>query len=203
MRVVPAGLLAGFAAIFVIFVRTLVAWRLRQRSGVWLARVGFVVALAAIAYPISELQKGARLPHIHDITTDTRDPPQFVDIAPVRQTAPNGEIYGGEKVARQQALAYPDIEPIRLAMPPSQAFAKARAAAATLGWKIVAAAPDSGRIEATDFTVWFRFPLDIVIRVRADGEGGSRVDVRSVSRIGDADRGANAARIREFRARLG
>jgi uncharacterized protein (DUF1499 family) len=202
MRIVPAGLLAGLAAIFVVLVRGVVAWRLGARGGAWPARIALVLALVAVAYPLSEIQKGARLPRIHDITTDPVDPPNFVDIAPLRQDAPNGEVYGGEKVAQLQATAYPDIAPIILPLAPEAAFEKARAAVAKLGWHIVAAVPDAGRLEATDTTIWFRFPLDIVIRIRPDGEG-SRVDVRSVSRIGDADRGANAARIRAFRAKLG
>ena len=40
-----------------------------------------------------------------------------------------------------------------------------------------------------------------MVRIRAQGEA-SRVDVRSVSRVGLSDVGANAKRIREFRARL-
>jgi len=202
MQIVPLSLLAGLAALFVVMVRLFVAWRLRSRRGKWAARLALVLALAAIAYPLSEIQKGARLPRIHDITTDPADPPNFVDLLPLRRDAPNGEIYGGPKVARLQALAYPDIGPIILPLAPADAFAKVKAAALKLGWHIVAAVPGAGRVEATDTTIWFRFPLDIVVRIRPEGDG-SRIDVRSVSRIGDADGGANAARIRAFRAKLG
>ena len=44
---------------------------------------------------------------------------------------------------------------------------------------------------------WFGFVDDIVIRVRAT-ESGSEVDLRSVSRVGRSDLGANAARIEAF-----
>jgi uncharacterized protein (DUF1499 family) len=202
MWVVPGGLLAGLAAIFVVLVKSIVGWRLKTKQGRWMGRVAFVIALVAVALPLSLLQKGASLPRIHDITTDTTDPPIFVAISPLRADAPNGEIYGGEAVARQQRAAYPDIEPIILAIPPDQAFAKALAAAKTLGWQIVADVPEAGRIEASATTYWFHLVHDVVIRIRPEGTG-SRVDVRSVSRLGDGDQGANADRIRAFRALLG
>lgn len=198
----PAGLFAGLAAIFVALVRGFVAWRLKTRRCLWLGRAALVIALAAIALPLSQLQKGARLPRIHDITTDTADPPVFVDIARIRADSPNSDVYGGDKVAAQQAAAYPDIAPILLDVPPEAAFARALTAAEELGWQIVAAVPELGRIEATDTTFWFQFKDDIVIRVRPI-DGGSRIDVRSLSRVGESDLGANAARIRAFRARLG
>jgi len=75
-------------------------------------------------------------------------------------------------------------------------------AARACGWEVIASDASTGRLEATDTTRWFGFKDDIVVRVRAEPSGGSRVDVRSVSRVGDSDVGANAARIREFLSRL-
>ena len=66
-----------------------------------------------------------------------------------------------------------------------------------MGWDLVASDPASGRIEATDTTFWFGFKDDIVIRVAA-APGGSRVDIRSLSRVGVSDVGTNAARIRKY-----
>jgi uncharacterized protein (DUF1499 family) len=115
--------------------------------------------------------------------------------------ASNPPEYAGPEVAAQQKKAYPDLAPIRLAVPPAQAFDKARAAAQALGWEIVASDPAEGRLEATDTTRWFAFKDDVVVRIRPDGDG-SRVDVRSKSRVGRSDVGANAARIRAFREAL-
>jgi uncharacterized protein (DUF1499 family) len=81
------------------------------------------------------------------------------------------------------------------------AFTRALNAARDLGWQIVAAVPAEGRIEATDTTVWFGFKDDIVVRVTPTA-GGSRIDVRSVSRLGQGDLGKNAARIRAYLQRL-
>ena len=85
---------------------------------------------------------------------------------------------------------------------PADAFKRALQAARDMGWEIVAADAAAGRIEATDTTFWFGFKDDVVIRVEADG-AGSRVDLRSVSRVGVGDVGANAARIRAYLRTLG
>ena len=55
--------------------------------------------------------------------------------------------------------------------------------------------------EAIDATSWFGFKDDIVVRLTPWGSG-TRVDVRSASRIGVSDAGTNAQRIREFLAEL-
>jgi hypothetical protein len=138
---------------------------------------------------------------IHDITTDMQNPPEFVDVRELRKNAPNPPEYGGEQVAKEQRIAYPDIQPLLLNEPPSAVFPWALAAAKDMGWTIVAAAPAEGRIEATATTLIFRFKDDIVVRIRED-KGGSRVDVRSKSRLGKGDLGANAKRIRAYLARL-
>ena len=87
----------------------------------------------------------------------------------------------------------------KLADAPAVAFAKALAAARAEGWTIIASDPGSGRIEATATTPWFGFRDDVAVRIRPEGRG-SRVDVRSVSRIGRGDLGANAKRVRAFAA---
>ena len=74
---------------------------------------------------------------------------------------------------------------------------RAAAIARDLGWEVVNEDPSQGIVEATDTTFWFGFKDDVAVRVRADGQG-SRVDVRSVSRVGQGDLGANAQRIGEF-----
>ena len=87
--------------------------------------------------------------------------------------------------------------PLHLDVAPAQAFDRALTAARAMGWEIVASDPAQGRIEGTATTFWFGFKDDIVVRVGADGSG-SRVDVRSLSRIGKSDVGANARRIRDY-----
>ena len=180
------------------------AWLTRpgtERRGFALALAGAVAGAVAFGVPFAMLQSAKAAPPIHDITTDTENPPRFVAMIPLRQGSPNAVEYQGEAIARQQRMAYPDIRPATIAEPPEKAFTRATNAARDLGWQIVAAVPADGWIEATDTTSWFGFKDDIVVRVTPTA-GGSRIDVRSVSRLGQGDLGKNAARIRAFLQRL-
>lgn len=137
------------------------------------------------------------VPRIHDITTDTEIPPEFVAILRLIRSDENSPGYGGADVAAQQRKAYPEIVPLALPFPPDQAVERALAVARRLGWQIIDTDKRAGRIEAVDTTFWFGFKDDIVIRVRQK-DSGSRLDIRSKSRIGMSDLGKNAERIRKF-----
>lgn len=174
----------------------------RPRGGTLaLLLVAMVAAAVTIAVPRTFSSRARSVPPIHDITTDTDDPPSFVAIVPLRANAPNGVDYAGDSIAALQRDAYPDIVPLRVNAPPQAAFESARDAARAMGWEIVATDAEQGRIEATATTTWFGFKDDVVIRVRGDSST-SRVDVRSMSRLGRSDVGANAARIRAYASRL-
>ena len=138
---------------------------------------------------------------IHDISTDTANPPAFVEVAELRSEDDNPVEYSGPESARMQAEAYPDIETIVLLDPRSFVFATALQVAEDMGWEIVGSDAVDGRIEATATTPFVGFKDDVVIRVQARS-AETLVDVRSKSRIGKGDMGANAKRIREFRDRL-
>ena len=168
-----------------------------------LAGAALAIALAGTtaAVPLGMQRMAKSVPPIHDITTDLEHPPEFVALRALRERTPNGARYGGEAVAAAQRTAYPDVRPLLLSIPPDGAFGLIEATAKDQGWEIAAAVPAEGRLEATDTTRWFRFKDDIVVRV-APALNGSRVDVRSVSRIGRSDLGANARRIRAFLAAL-
>lgn len=190
---------AGGAAVLLAIV-ALCAARLRGgRSGLL---IGALALGSTAAFVPWKLQHDARaVPPIHDITTDTEHPPQLVALLARRAGAPNSATYGGRQIAEAQRKAYPDIAPLMLALPPQVAFTRALDVAQALGWDVAAADAASGRIEATATTLWFGFRDDVVIRVSPAGPG-SRVDVRSVSRVGRSDLGANAARVRAFLANL-
>ena len=175
----------------------------RRPSGASVAAPVLAILLGALAaiVPWQLMRQAGQVPPIHDITTDTDRPPAFVAVLPLRADAPNSAEYEGEAIARQQREAYPDVQPLRLPVDPRTAFDRALTAARQSGWQIVAADSAAGRIEATATTAWFGFKDDVVVRVAPDG-GGSRVDVRSVSRVGRSDLGANARRIRDFLARM-
>jgi uncharacterized protein (DUF1499 family) len=157
--------------------------------------VAMLIALAAAAPLLVMIRAATAVPVIHDITTDTENPPSWVALRSTRAASENGAAYGGAAVAAQQKRAYPEVTPLTLTLPPDRAFARVEAAARSLGWRIVASAPAEGRLEASDTTRWFGFTDDIVVRVRATAQG-SRIDVRSASRVGRSDLGVNARRIR-------
>lgn len=172
-------------------------WRMRP----WLPVLALCIALVAVAPPLILLGQAKAVPPIHDITTDVADPPAFVALLEVRDKSPNGAAYGGPAIAAQQQKAYPEVKPLVIAAPPREAMQKALDAARSMGWEVRASDAASGRIEATATTPWFGFKDDVIVRIRPEG-AGSRVDVRSVSRVGGSDIGANAKRIREFLSRL-
>ncbi|HEY6820491.1 MAG TPA: DUF1499 domain-containing protein [Burkholderiales bacterium] len=160
-----------------------------------------VIGLCVSAVPFEFERRARSVPRIHDITTDTRNPPQFAAVLPLRAGAPNTAAYGGAELAELQRKAYPDIQPLVVQMPTQVAFSRARDAAEGMGWQIVAADASAGRIEATARTFWFGFKDDVVVRIVPEGTG-SRIDVRSVSRVGRSDLGTNARRIREYLDRV-
>jgi uncharacterized protein (DUF1499 family) len=169
------------------------------RSGEGLVAVVLAVILAvgSAQAPVRMQATAASLPFIHDVTTDTASPPAFVAIAPMRADAPNGVDYATDPA--EQAKGYPDIKTLNSPLPPAELFEKALAAAQSLKWNVVSSSREEGRIEATDETLWWGFKDDVVIRIQAEG-AGSKLDIRSMSRVGKSDIGKNAERIRAFLA---
>jgi len=178
-------------------------------SGFIGARLSFAIALIGllITLPVAGTLwqwkiKAQTVPRIHDITTDTENPPSFKAILPMRRDALNPSDYGGREIAAQQRAGYPDIGPLALTVSPDKVFQRAVSAAVNMGWQIIDANQAEGRIEATDTTYWFGFKDDIVVRIISEG-AGSRIDIRSVSRVGISDVGTNARRIQKFLKKVG
>jgi uncharacterized protein (DUF1499 family) len=171
------------------------------RRSVLLQAAALLIGGGVAFVPWHWLRQARRVPPIHDISTDLEHPPEFVAVLPLRAGAPNPAAYGGSEVAAAQRAGYPDLHSLMVHLAPGPAFARALGAARAMGWTIVAADSTAGRIEATATTPWFGFTDDVVVRVEPDPVG-SRVDVRSVSRVGQSDVGTNARRIRAYLARL-
>ena len=198
LTLLRCGAYGGIAAAVVSLIGLVMTLaRPRQvRRGTVLAAVSLLVAVVLVGVP-ARFRMGPPAPPIHDITTDTQNPPEYVAVLPLRANAPNTTVYGGDKIASQQREAYPDLQPVMLMVPPARAFERALATVREMAWDLVGSDATAGRIEATDTTFWFGFKDDVVIRVRP-ADGGSRVDVRSLSRVGVGDVGTNAKRIRAF-----
>jgi uncharacterized protein (DUF1499 family) len=171
-------------------------WLGPRRAALYAALAVLIGAMTAVV-PYNWREQARSVPPIHDITTDTDNPPPFVAIAPLREDAPNPVEYPGEETAQAQREAYPDIRPVWTEHGPEAVFSAALNVANRLGWELVESDAEDGRIEATDTTRWFGFKDDVVIRVRP-ADGGSRIDVRSLSRVGRGDAGTNAKRIRAY-----
>ncbi len=188
------GMVAGIIA------ATLGALSWRKGGGSF-ALVPAVIGLCVAAVPLAGIARAKSHPMIHDLSTDLDNPPEFVELLALREGAPNPPSYDGSEAANLQRKGYPDLQPLKLTLPPSEAFGLAIRAARELRWTLVAEEPSLLRIEAFETSRLFGFTDDIIVRIRAEG-AGSRLDVRSKSRIGLSDLGANAARIRKFLARV-
>ena len=189
--------LIGAVAVIVSFLGAFLTRRTPGAHGFGMALAGLLIAVVAGGYPAAQIMHARRVPPIHDVTTDTANPPSFVALAPVRKAAPNGLDYAGGDVAAQQKQAYPDVITLHSSLAPVDLFARAEKVVADHGWVVAESVPGEGRLEATDSTPMFGFKDDIVIRVKA-ADQGSDLDIRSMSRIGRSDVGKNAARIRGF-----
>jgi uncharacterized protein (DUF1499 family) len=202
LTLMPWAAYFGIAAL-VVSVLTLLFGRSRiDGHGMAIAILAFAAGglIAYIPWHYDQIRR--TVPPIHDITTDPDNPPAFVVVVPMREAAGSDRVaYGGDKLAEQQRRAYPEIAPLTLALPPAKAFSRALDTAKRMGWTIDAADDAGGRIEASDTSRWFGFTDDVVIRVTSSGSG-SRVDLRSSSRLGRSDFGVNAARIDAYLAAL-
>ena len=192
---IPAALFLGLAAVIFSLVGV---FKSQSKSR---GLLGLLLGLIAAGLPASNINAAVHAP-IHDVSTDTANPPQFIAVLPARSGVQGGNstTYDG-KTAKTQREIYPDITPVILEAPPAQAFDRALSTARSFGWEIVASDPAQGRIEATATTFWFGFKDDVVIRITPQGNS-SRVDVRSLSRIGESDVGVNAKRIRAYVGKL-
>ncbi|TNE35638.1 MAG: DUF1499 domain-containing protein [Alphaproteobacteria bacterium] len=182
--------------------------------GRWSSLLVLLVGGALSLHLIQTASAGRSLPPIHDITTDTQNPPAFDKIVALRADALNSldyvgttapVAYGSEEtalVSELQKKAYPDIEPLALSKTRDETMTLVLDLVSARGWELVSADPDKGLIEATDQTFWFGFKDDVAIRITENPEGGVIVDMRSVSRVGLSDLGVNAARVRAFLADL-
>ena len=194
-----AALIFAALAVLLSFLGFVVIWR-QGRSGLGSAILGLLLGLLLLAYPGYLGYRASKLPAIHDITTDPDNPPRFDVLARLRPRGRND--YPGGAVAQAQRSAYPDIAPLQESVPPKLVYDTALALVTKRKWHVVDARPPAaGRreavIEAVARTPIMGFRDDVVIRVSTVG-AGARVDMRSASRYGLHDFGANAARIRSL-----
>jgi uncharacterized protein (DUF1499 family) len=198
LRIVPAIVgfvlfsLGGIIALVVALASVVQALRGRGiRPG------GAVAIFAGLAFAVIAA-RGRGGPMINDFTTDLADPPAFRNAGTLPPNRGRDMAYPRAFEPMQQGCCA-DLRPARIPLGAKDAFARVQGVAQGMpGWTITVADADAGTIEAIAVTPLFGFQDDIAIRVRPDGDGSSRVDIRSKSRDGKGDMGTNAARIRTF-----
>lgn len=156
--------------------------------------IGLGVCSLIIALMGMQFYTASSVPPIHNISTDVNDPPQFAAVISLRGEGSNPLEYNTEQLAPLQQEAYPWVQPLALSVSRDEALSRVEGVLETLGLEVVAVDRNAGIVEATATTFWFGFKDDVVVRVRDNG-AGSIVDIRSVSRVGQSDLGANARRI--------
>jgi len=143
---------------------------------------------------------GGDYPPIHDISTDLDDTLVFTTAEQQRGSKANS-LDTDPDTLRQQRESYPDLKTLESTAAFDAVFDTALQVAADMGWDIYLQDRNAGIIEAVATTAIMGFRDDVIIRVRTNANG-SLVDMRSVSRVGVSDMGANAARIRAFQQAL-
>lgn len=167
----------------------MVIWVGRRRGGLVVALLGLVLCLSVLGMAVGWEYATRTTPPINDISTDTEDPPVFWFTAtPSDYPAANAE---------PQRAAYPEVRPLDLALSFDDAFVAAQALVEERGWKVLSADPAESQIEAIATSRLYGFEDEVAVRV-TETDGGVRIDMRSRSRLGQIDRGANARRIKSF-----
>lgn len=197
-----AGIAIALVAVLCAMAGFIRIWQ-EGRRGLGSAIKGLIIAALVLAYPGFMALKAVTLPAITDVTTATDDPPGF-SRSRAALDARDGRVPPDvpPEAREMQRASYVQIAPLTLDIGPEEAFAIVRKAAENLGWRVIEAVPPGGRIglgrlEAVDRSLILKVPYDITVRVRPRVDG-TRIDIRSASRFGNHDLGANADHIRDF-----
>ena len=198
MSFIYSSMVSGAVAVIAL-IAVLMNWRTGWPAGAR-AFLALVIAAAGFSALILLRSTAANYPFIHDVTTDLDNPPTYAALS-----IPADNLRGVDTVEKWKAehrKGYGDLTGITLDMSPAEVIAKAERLAEARGWTVEAAEPEAGRMEAVAYASWLRFEDIVVVRASQAGEGKTRVDMRSISRVGQSDLGENAKRIRAFLADL-
>ena len=186
------GLLAALSGVLALF------GAIRRGKSAMPALIGMLLGLVVAMPVLFSVLAGSGVPRIHDISTDLDHPPDFNVIKSLRAATDNPlERKSPDNLDQLQREGYPDLKPLILNRSPEVVFEQALKLVKSREWHIAEASAASGTIEATAITPIMAFKDDVIIRIQNTGQT-TRVDMRSVSRVGISDLGVNAKRIRHF-----
>jgi uncharacterized protein (DUF1499 family) len=170
----------------------------KTRADSMIGITGIIICLVLVYVPYSWKKTLDAYPYIHDISTDTLNPPDFVIVDQLRAADDHSIEYDGLEVAELQVKAYPDIKTLVIDGDIEKHLQSAENVLNDMNLDIVSVDIESGRIEAVATSFLFGFKDDMVIRMTETDGAQVAVDVRSKSRVGKSDLGQNAKRIRRF-----
>ena len=207
-----AGPIIFLIGLVVSLISLLLSWYVTPRRGILLSLIALAIPLGGLLKTFSTYNTASSLPEIHDITTNPEDVPEFSQ-AIVDSWAETGATnslgYYEKKDMRENKLvsvlqsnAYPDIDTVRRTDSPAVVYGEAKKLIGSKGWEVVTEDDENWVIEATDTSFWYGFKDDVRIRIRQSINGGSIIDMRSISRVGRSDLGVNAERLRELISEL-
>ncbi len=179
---------------------------IKPRSGIIIAIIALLIPVSGMVYGNQIKTKAGGLPFIHDVSTDTVNPPEFSEVVlAARGSESNPSHYIGKTIPRGEQLVsaaqregYPDLSTVTIASGVDEVYQLALKAVESMGWEIHTKDQDAGIIEATDTTFWYGFKDDVIVRLTAIDEANTALDVRSLSRVGGSDIGKNADRIEQL-----
>jgi fatty-acyl-CoA synthase len=201
----PMGLGWAPALAILAIVAALIGLIISMGAGLWRrAFTALVVAILTMGAFIYVGGAAKKAPPIHDVATDWTNPMMFSDaVMKARGPAANPVMpnpkatagpMAGQWIAEVNAKTCPGAKPVMLAKAPADAYTAAKAALLNDGLKVVTDDPVGGRLEAVATSFWYGFKDDVMVRVKPEG-GGSRIDLRSISRVGVSDLGQNCERV--------
>ena len=198
------ALIATLGGVFAIFAAVTAGFR---RYGPK-AAFALVLPLATLGAVIWLKSAAESYPPVHDVATDWSQPITFSD-ALLRERGQGAYPVEGDPIVPASAGAYmnrrvaevngetcPGARSVNVTLPPDQAYARAKSALTAEGLALFSERPAAGRLEATATNLWLGLKDDVAVRITPVGQD-TQIDVRSVSRGGVSDYGANCRRVTE------
>lgn len=222
LLVIKLGALVLMGTLILALIGLILSVVVKPRSGWQLAVVAAIIPAMGLAFAANVIAKAKAVPPIHDFSTDIIDPPVFSpSVALARMNIPGAHAVDPLNVPLKALPSYapkppagledksvgelgraanPDVTSLTFQSPVAEVTSAAGEVVTDKGLTLLRVDPNAGAVEAVAESFWFGFRDDVVIRVRPGTQPGTSVlDIRSASRVGTSDLGANALRIKILR----